>query len=385
MFAPRGWLKRPVARRIYRKIAESDLFDGRWYRATQMSGIAKLSDPLWHYLDYGAQQGFDPSLQFDTSHYVHTNHDVRNSGLNPLFHYLEYGIAERRSPVRSVIATRDALFPESAELQTYTSPQLGSARVTLVVDSRSESELGCSLTEMIKSASEFARKKSRTLRVIVWPQSGDVENPFPGVAVISARRTHPAPTFDCHPNELFISSSSSSAVSLRHVAPLSHLWRLTARKSLSCQPWVTRPSLHDAHTEEDSPSSEIPLPRSGRIPLQARGEKKTLVVLADALARPLTYLGALEVLDNLFLTQLTIGSEWEVMVCGRGVESLTLAGAYLVRKADHVNKHQIATISSAILTTPDSQVEAWLEERGIPVLTDSHDTSRLEKILGSTS
>jgi hypothetical protein len=61
MFAPRGWLKRPVARRIYRTIASSDLFDARWYRSTQVSGLASLMDPLWHYLDHGAAVGLDPS------------------------------------------------------------------------------------------------------------------------------------------------------------------------------------------------------------------------------------------------------------------------------------------------------------------------------------
>ena len=136
MFAPRGWLKRPVARRIYRTIASSNLFDARWYRSTQVSGAAALMDPVWHYLVHGARAGLDPSPRFDTSHYVHAHHDVRNSGLNPLFHYLEYGIQERRSPLRSAIGTRDVLLPETAELESFTSPQTSSPRVTLVADSR---------------------------------------------------------------------------------------------------------------------------------------------------------------------------------------------------------------------------------------------------------
>ena len=172
MFAPRGWLKRPVARRIYRTIASSDLFDARWYRSTQVSGLGKLIDPLWHYLDYGARDGLDPSPRFDSSHYVHAHHDVRNSGLNPLFHYLEYGIQERRSPLRSATGTRDVLLPETAELESFTSPKTSSPRVTLVADSRSEPESSRSLAEIVQAAHKFAQKNSRTLRVIAWPGSG---------------------------------------------------------------------------------------------------------------------------------------------------------------------------------------------------------------------
>ena len=386
MFAPRGWLKRPVARRIYRTIASSDLFDARWYRATQVSGPALLMDPVWHYLDRGAAVGLDPSPGFDTSHYVHTNHDVRRSGLNPLFHYLEYGRAERRSPLPSAVGTRDVLLPETAELETFTSPQTGSPRVTLVVDSRSEVEHSRSLAEIIDAARTFAEKKSLTLRVIAWPNSGDLNNTaLQGVAVIEARRSHPAPTFDCHSDELFIASSSSSALSLRLVAPLSQLWKLTSEKSLALEPWTAAPSLEDFASQKSSDMADRAIPRSGRIPMAPTKDKKTVVVFADVLENPISYLRALELLDQLFLENSGLGNEWNVVVCGRGVEPLMLAGEVPVFRADHVSRKDIAELSVAMMATSEQQVQAWCQESGVAVVTSFSGTSIYSALLRGRS
>lgn len=383
MFAPRGWLKRPVARRIYRTIAASELFDARWYRSTQVSGLASLMDPLWHYLDHGAAVGLDPSPVFDTSHYVHTNHDVRSSGLNPLFHYLEYGRAERRSSLRSVVGTRDVLLPETAELETFTSPQTGSPRVTLVVDSRSEAEHSRSLTDIIDAAQKFAEKKSRTLRVIVWPNSGDLNNAaLQGAVVIEARRSHPAPTFDCHSDEFFIASSSSSALSLRHVAPLSQLWRLSSQKTLAVEPWTTVPSLEDCVAQKSSDMAGRGIPRSGRVAMALTKDKKTVILFADAVGDPISYLRALESLDQLFLENSGLGNEWNVVVCGRGVEPLMLAGEVPVLRADHISRRDIAEISVAMMATSDQQVQTWCEGSGVVVVTDMSGSSISGALLG---
>ncbi len=386
MFAPRGWLKRPVARRIYRTIASSDLFDARWYRSTQVSGLASLMDPLWHYLDHGAAAGLDPSPLFDTSHYVHTNHDVRSSGLNPLFHYLEYGRAERRSPLPSVVGTRDVLLPETAELETFTSPQTGSPRVTLVVDSRSEAEHSRSLADIIDAAQKFAEKKSRTLRVIVWPNSGDLNDAaLNGAVVIEARRSHPAPTFDSHSDELFIASSSSSALSLRHVAPLSQLWKLNSVKSMALEPWTAAPSLKDLVAQKPSDIAGRGIPRSGRIPMALTKDKETVVLFADAEGDPISYLRALELLDQLFLENSGLGNEWNVVVCGRGVEPLMLAGEVPVSYADHVLPKDIARMSVAFMATSDQQVQAWCEEAGVAVVTDVSGSSISSELLRGRS
>ena len=383
MFAPRGWLKRPVARRIYRTIASSNLFDPQWYRSTQVSGLASLMDPLWHYLDHGAAVGFDPSPVFDTSHYVHTNHDVRSSGLNPLFHYLEYGRAERRSPLPSVVGTRDVLLPETAELETFTSPQTESSRVTLLVDSRSEAEHSRSLADIIDAAQKFAEKNSRTLRVIAWPNSGDLNNAaLKGAVVIEARRSHPAPTFDSHSDELFISSSSSSALALRHVAPLSQLWKLSSGKSITLEPWTAAPSIEDCVAQRSSDMAGRGIPRSGRSPMALTKGKRTVVVFADALENPISYLRALESLDQLFLEDSGLGNEWNVVVCGRGVEPLMLAGEVSVSYADHVSRRDIAEMSVAIMATSYQQVQAWCQDSGVAIVTDMSGSSISGALLG---
>jgi len=371
MFAPRGWLKRPVARRIYRTIASSDLFDARWYRSTQVSGLASLMDPLWHYLDHGAAVGLDPSPVFDTSHYVHTNHDVRSSRLNPLFHYLEYGRAERRSPLPSVVGTRDVLLPETAELETFTSPQTGSPRVTLVVDSRTEAEHSGSLSDIIDAAQKFAEIKSRTLRVIAWPNSGALNNTaLNGAVVIEARRSHPAPTFDSHSDELFIASSSSSSLSLRHVAPLSQLWNVSSGKSIALEPWTAAPSLEDFVAQKSSDMAGRGIPRSGRVAMAPTKDKKTVVLFADAVDDPISSLRALGLLDQLFLENSGLGNKWNVVVCGRGVGPLMLAGEVPVSHADHVSRKDIAETSVAMMATSDQQVQAWCQESGVAVVTD---------------
>jgi hypothetical protein len=346
-------------------------------------------DPLWHYLDHGAAVGLDPSPVFDTSHYVHTNHDVRRSGLNPLFHYLEYGRAERRSPLRSVVGTRDVLLPETAELETFTSPQIeqtGSPRVTLVVDSRTEAEHSRPLPEIIDAAQAFAEKKSRTLRVIAWPNSGDLNNAaLKGAVVIEARRSHPAPTFDCHSDELFIASSSTSALSLRHVAPLSQLWKLTSGKSITLEPWTAAPSIEDCVGQKSSDMAGRGIPRTGRIPMAFTKDKKTVVLFADAGVDPISYLRALESLDQLFLEDSGLGNEWNVVVCGRGVEPLMLAGEVPVSYADHVSRRDIAQMSVAMMATSDQQVEAWSQDSGVAIVTGMSGASISRALLGGRS
>ena len=383
MFAPRGWLKRPVARRIYRTIASSNLFDARWYRSTQVSGAAALMDPVWHYLDHGARAGLDPSPRFDTSHYVHAHHDVRNSGLNPLFHYLEYGIQERRSPLRSAIGTRDLLLPETAELETFTSPQTSSPRVTLVADSRSEPESSRSLAEIVQAAHKFAQKNSRTLRVIAWPGSGNLSTTsLPGVTVVEARRSHPAPTFDVHTNEFFIATSTTSALSLRHVAPHSHQWNLTSSKNITFVPWKSPPSLSDLPADT---SRSQGIPSTGRVPLPPDVRKKTVVVFADALSDPVGYLLALESLDQLFLDNTELGTTWQVVGCGRGVEPLMLAGTVSVAHADHVSGSDMGRVQLAIMATSDQSVEKWCQGSGVPVISDTTGPSIASALMESRS
>jgi hypothetical protein len=99
-------------------------------------------------------------------------------------------------------------------------------------------------------------------------------------------------------------------------------------------------------------------------------DKKTVVLFADAVGDSISYLRALELLDQLFLEDSGFGDEWNLVVCGRGVEPLVLAGEVPVLRADHVSRKDIARMSVAIMATADQQVQAWCEEAGVAVVTD---------------
>ena len=77
-------------------IQNSPLFNSIWYqkeyRLSNTSNLAK------HYLETGAQKGFNPSTQFDTNKYLELCPDVAASGINPLVHYELYGKKENRIP-----------------------------------------------------------------------------------------------------------------------------------------------------------------------------------------------------------------------------------------------------------------------------------------------
>jgi len=55
-------------------------------------------NPIAHYLRYGAAEGRNPSLNFDTALYLAANPDVAAANINPLLHYIRYGRAEGRPP-----------------------------------------------------------------------------------------------------------------------------------------------------------------------------------------------------------------------------------------------------------------------------------------------
>jgi hypothetical protein len=77
-------------------IKSSGLFDESWYLDTYQDVATEGSDPIEHYLRFGAAEGRNPSRQFDTKFYLKTSHDVAEAGLNPLVHFIKFGKAEGR-------------------------------------------------------------------------------------------------------------------------------------------------------------------------------------------------------------------------------------------------------------------------------------------------
>ena len=80
-------------------IASSRLFDAEWY-LNQYPDVANdpatARDPARHYLLFGGYEGRNPGPGFDSSYYLSSNEDVRESGMNPLLHYVKFGEAEQR-------------------------------------------------------------------------------------------------------------------------------------------------------------------------------------------------------------------------------------------------------------------------------------------------
>lgn len=76
----------------------SKYFDEDWYRNNY--SLDKNEDAACHYLKYGWQQGFNPSLMFDNNKYLLENPDVKKAGINPLVHYLRWGEREGRKTIK---------------------------------------------------------------------------------------------------------------------------------------------------------------------------------------------------------------------------------------------------------------------------------------------
>ena len=114
-------------------------------------------------------------------------------------------------------------------------------------------------------------------------------------------------------------------------------------------------------------------------------DKKTVVLFADAGVDPISYLRALELLDQLFLEDSGLGNEWNVVVCGRDVEPLMLAGEVPVSYADYVSRRDIAQMSVAMMATSDQQVQAWCQESGVAVVTSFSGTSIYSALLRGRS
>ena len=99
-YAPfRGAIPLKKSRRDHRLIAGSGLFDRDFYLAQKSPELRSSDvDPIFHYLQHGAAEGYDPNPLFDSDWYLSQNADVRTAGVNPLIHYILSGAAEGRDP-----------------------------------------------------------------------------------------------------------------------------------------------------------------------------------------------------------------------------------------------------------------------------------------------
>lgn len=103
-------------------LSQSALFDANWYLANNPDVANAGADPLSHFLQYGAQEGRDPSENFSTSRYLEDNPDVRQAGVNPLVHYLRRGAIEgRRLPPVAAVTYRTVVETPPYDVFAYMS------------------------------------------------------------------------------------------------------------------------------------------------------------------------------------------------------------------------------------------------------------------------
>lgn len=67
----------------------SGLFDAEWYRRSYPDVAATSTDPLIHYLRFGAWEGRQPNSWFDSRMYLYLHPHLAASRTNPLLHYLQ--------------------------------------------------------------------------------------------------------------------------------------------------------------------------------------------------------------------------------------------------------------------------------------------------------
>lgn len=92
----RSFRFRKEARAKANKIKASECFDAIYYGTHNSDVSASKMLPEIHYVLYGAYEGRNPSLKFNSINYISKYHDVAGWGGIPLIHYIEYGAAENR-------------------------------------------------------------------------------------------------------------------------------------------------------------------------------------------------------------------------------------------------------------------------------------------------
>jgi len=336
MFAPLGWLKGPGARRVYRSIQASGHFDARWYRKQYLSKTA-LTDALWHYLDRGWQQGYDPSPHFDTSHYIESSIDVQSSGINPLFHFIEYGHQERRAPVRSPLQTLRHCFPETTPLEMFHIPSEHTDRVTAVVDNYTPASSNGDWANTWAAAMTSPLVGSRQLRVLSRVSDFSAiahsieqfrhEFSFPSeqLKLVDAHALGKRASFSITAGEHFLATSWTSALAISQIAPAENLWALTGTvNSSDVGPLNTSDAVLTAQSHEHqrrTTPDALKVPE--RLVPQSDAQQRVLVI-ADMDHR-FTYCHTMRVLEDLMLKDASLEEALSVSVAGEEVTPISLA------------------------------------------------------------
>mgnify|MGYP001627115449 CR=1 FL=1 len=77
-------------------LRQSGLFNEAWYLVRYPDVKRSNTDPIEHYLQFGAAEQRDPGPLFSTQAYTEAHPDVVESQINPLVHYINHGSKEGR-------------------------------------------------------------------------------------------------------------------------------------------------------------------------------------------------------------------------------------------------------------------------------------------------
>ena len=314
MFAPRGWFSRRFHRQVYRTISAAGAFDASYYRRYCLQGLARLQDPLWHFVTSGWKNGHSPSVEFDTPYYLLKNDDVKVANLNPLFHYLEYGQAERRLPVRSSLEAQHAAIPEASPLRYFITPSLGQRRVSVLLDSATDLSQPGALAEIVNIASQAAASQDASLRILMRPgivANGHLEQVLESVSnrqsvslditeVPTTLTYSDIPFFD---DEIAIATSWSSSLALQFTtAPENSRVTLTSGSDISL-------SSNSEETRQALIVHSIRVPReleklvTARLVETGPSRRPGILVWVDVDSFPLAYMVLIQALTDFFLSR----------------------------------------------------------------------------------
>jgi hypothetical protein len=165
------------------EIATSTFFDAAWYLKTYPDVARAGRDAAYHYVEYGAKEGRDPSPRFSTLAYLASNPDVAENGMNPLLHYLRFGRAENRRVTaagstqygKSLLEVVSERFPGLSPLPLYPAPN-GLRRVNMVTDSINAGSLFGGVGTAIVFSALLAKRLHAALRILTLNERPEIEN-----------------------------------------------------------------------------------------------------------------------------------------------------------------------------------------------------------------
>ena len=174
-------------------LAESPLFDSKWYYAQYRDIAAANLDPIDHYLRVGAAEGRNPGPNFDGNWYLDEYPDVAAAGHNPLVHYLQHGIVEKREIRRVQIQEKEQHWSTALDelgdeinlhqalqtrykallpLRTFRIPKT-KPRVTMTTDGIGSKSLYGGVGTALILAALLAERMGASLRLITRIESAD--------------------------------------------------------------------------------------------------------------------------------------------------------------------------------------------------------------------